>query len=156
MAAPSWAKTKTRFWFFHDELCQHFTCGWFDLLCVLDLSNSRCFRYDLHLETVEDIAFCVYHCFRTMTTPPCRNTNGCYWSLNTCSTGSSKFLSMRSMWEWWWRFSAKTTKLPTPWLLTYPQTKKETFPRSRNRIASGFILYPFFYNTLHAHHHCVK
>ena len=34
------------------------------------LSNSRCFRYDLHLETAEEIASCVYHCFRTMPTPP--------------------------------------------------------------------------------------
>ena len=32
----------------------------------------------------------------------------------------------------------------------------ETFLRSRNRIASGFILYPIFSNILHVHHHSEK
>ena len=30
---------------------------------------SRCFQWDLHLETAEDIPSCVYYCFRPMPTP---------------------------------------------------------------------------------------
>ena len=80
------------------------------------------------------------------------NINECCWSLNICSTGSRKFPSMGSMWECWLRFSSKTTKLPKPWMLMYPQTITETFLSSRNSSASGFILYPFFANISHVHH----
>ena len=77
------------------------------------------------------------------------NTNGCCWSSNICSFGSSQFSCMRSIWECWLRFSSKTTKLTTPWMLMHPRTKAETCLRSRNYIASGFILYPFSSNIFH-------
>ena len=79
------------------------------------------------------------------------NTNGCCWSLNICSTGSSKFSSMRWIRECRLRFYSKTTKLPATWMLMHPQTIAVTCLRSRNRIASRFILYAFSSNILHVH-----
>ena len=46
----------------------------------------------------------------------------------------------------------KDYQLPTPWMLIHPQTITETLLRSRNRIACGFIPYPFFSHILHVHH----
>ena len=114
------------------------------------LCNSRCFWQDLHLATAEEISFCAYHYVWNMPTSPwlcgkkhcmsCWNTNGSCWSLNICTTDSSKFPPMRLLVD----ISINHYQIANARKLMHPQTITETFLRSRNCIASGFILYQLF------------
>ena len=72
----------------------------------------------------------------------CWNTNGCCWCLDICCTESSNFPPMRCK-NTGWHFHQPLPKCQRK-KADASQTITGTLLRSRNRIASGFILYQFF------------
>ena len=73
----------------------------------------------------------------------CWNRNVCCWSLSICFTDSSKFPPMRSIYTYRIQvdISIYLYQIAKARKVMHPQTITKTFSRSRNRIASGFILY---------------
>ena len=133
-------------------------CGWSDLSCVLFHPTSDVFN----LETAEDIASCVCHCFRSMPTPPWL----CVKKSNLLLEHKWMLLVPKHLLHWLQKISIHKVNVRTlveilikdyqMWMLMHPQTITETFLRSRNCFASGLILYPFYSNILYVNHQCEK
>ena len=111
--------------------------------------NPRCFWQDSHLESAEEIAYCVYHCFWTIL-----HRHGSVARSIVLLEHKGVFLVPKHLFYWCQQISTDEVnvrilvdisinhyQIANARKLMHPQTITGTFLRSRNRIASGFILY---------------
>ena len=111
--------------------------------------NSRCCWQDLHLETADEISSCVYHCFE-----PCLHRHGSVARCIVLLEHKWVLLIPEHLLYWLQQITNHEVNVKIQFdisfnhyqianarMLMHPQTITGTIPRSRNRFASGFILY---------------